>query len=113
MTRSHPVFLLCAVIAAGLLQMVFPWNGFSGTPHMVIVEPNLDFGPVTNGFLLQHDFCISNSGDAPLIINRILSSCNACLHVAIEKTNVPPGEGTVVHSLLDLRLLNGPVTRTV
>jgi hypothetical protein len=113
MRCSRYACLLCGIAVAWVFQMILCCNGVSGTPHIKIDKLSWDFGTVTNGFLLEHDFCISNSGDAPLIVNRLISSCDLCLHPSIESTNIPPGEGTMVHALLDLRLLDGQVTRTV
>jgi hypothetical protein len=85
----------------------------SGAPQMAIDHQSWDFGTITNGEILSHDYCVSNAGDGPLIISNVLSTCTVCLHAFIDKTNISPGTATVIHARLDLRILNGSVTRDI
>jgi hypothetical protein len=62
---------------------------------------------------MTHDFVISNTGDAPLVITNLLSSCSACLEVALDTTTISPGGMTRLHSRLDLRQLNGAAARAI
>jgi len=101
---STPVFLFFLLVGHGISLAV---------PHAEVDQPVWNFGAVTNLAGLTHDFIIRNSGDSPLKIHHVLSSCNACLRVGIEKTNLPAGSTTVLHSFLDLRLLSGTVSRAI
>ena len=106
----------CWLRAVGLVLVfsMFPWFGnVSAAPRIQFDHPFWNFGTVTNLSSMAHDYWISNSGDAPLVISSVVSSCPACLHASIEKTNLLPGATTVVHALLDLRLLSGPVSRAI
>ena len=85
----------------------------SAAPVMVIAQPIWNFGLVTNLSSLSHDFWVRNSGDAPLLISRVASTCEACLQATIQNTNVPPGQTTVIHALLDFRVLHGAVSRAI
>jgi hypothetical protein len=98
------VFFSLGLFAVGKIQ---------AAPRMEIDQPVWNFGIVTNLILLTHDFVIRNSGDEPLLISHVISSCNACLLARINLTNIPPGGTTVVHSYLDLRRLSGPETRMI
>lgn len=101
---------------AGLmLALLWPawFSNVSAAPRIEIDHQFWNFGMVTNLWSVSHVYWVSNSGDAPLVINNIASSCPACLHVSIDKTNLPPGTATAVHALLDLRLVSGPVSRAV
>jgi len=40
-------------------------------PVMVIEEPTFDFGQVTQGEVIKHDFRVLNKGKAPLEIKRV------------------------------------------
>jgi hypothetical protein len=95
------VFLLAISLAA------------SAAPVIKIDQPWWNFGLITNLSSLSHDFWITNVGDAPLIINRVTSTCEACLQATLQKTNIPPGETAIIHARLDLRLLNGSVSRAI
>ena len=97
--RIAVLFLVCGIASAA--------------PRIEADQPVWNFGAVTNLAELTHDFVIRNTGDAPLEINRVLSSCSACLLVGIGKTNLPPGGTTAVQGRLDLRLLSGHLSRTI
>lgn len=81
------------------------------SPQIAVDQPIYDFGSITNGSQILHDFVIRNTGDAELEISRVVSSCEACLRASLEKTKIPPGGSSVLHARLDLRLLNGTVSR--
>lgn len=109
-------YFFCRFHRIGLAQffLMFAWCiSASAAPRIEIDHQFWDFGMVTNQWSVSHDYSISNWGDAPLIINRIVSSCPVCLHVGIDGTNLPPGAATTVHALLDLRLLSGPISRAI
>jgi hypothetical protein len=92
----------CLVCAGGLAQ-----------PRLVLPQSGWNFGAVTNLAELDHDFVISNSGDATLQIDHVISSCNDCLQAGIEKDKILPGGSTRLHSRLDMRRLSGEVSRTI
>ena len=85
----------------------------SAAPHFEVDQPLWNFGTATNVSALVHDFVIRNSGDAPLEIHRVISSCGACLRVSIGQTNLPPGGSTVLRGRLDLRLLSDAISRAI
>jgi len=82
-------------------------------PQIVVDQPIYDFGSITNGSQILHDFAIRNAGDAELEIDRVVSSCAACLQASLEKTRIPPGGESVLHARLDLRSLDGTVSRVL
>jgi len=82
-------------------------------PRIVVEQPVYDFGSITNGSEILHDFVIRNAGDADLKINRVISSCNACLKAKLEKIKIAPGGESLLHARLDLQLLSGPISRTI
>jgi len=54
-----------------------------------------DFGEVTEGVIVKFDFQIKNTGDKPLHINNIMTSCG-CTAVALQSDEIQPGESTSV-----------------
>jgi hypothetical protein len=101
-------------ILAGAYVLGLLWSTEALAAPRIQVEPLLwDFGTATNISELTHDFTVRNAGDAELQINRLVSSCDACLRAAIDKTKIPPGGAAVVRGRLDLRALEGPITRTI
>jgi hypothetical protein len=101
-------------IPAAAFVLGLMWSTEALAAPRIQVEPLLwDFGTATNISEITHDFTVRNGGDAELQINRLVSSCDACLRAAIDKTKIPPGGTAVVHGRLDLRALEGPITRTI
>jgi hypothetical protein len=100
-----------------VLLAVFSLSAFGGNvfsaPQMVIDHQFWNFGTITNGAIFSHDYCVSNAGDATLTISNVISTCSVCLHAFIDQTNIPPGTATMLHARLDLRILDGPVTRDI
>lgn len=89
------------------------------TPRIEVEQPLWNFGAITNfGDVtalpaLTHDFVIRNTGDTPLVISQVLSSCNVCLQAEMANREISSGGSNVIHCHLDLRLLSGSVTREV
>jgi hypothetical protein len=101
-------------ILAGAFVLCLMWPTEALAAPRIQVEPLLwDFGTATNIPEITRDFTVRNAGDAELQINRLVSSCDACLRAAIDKTKIPPGGTAVIHSQLNLRALEGPITRTI
>lgn len=100
-------------VTTGLVQMFAAGSLISAASRIVVEQPVYDFGSITNGSELLHDFVIRNVGDADLKINQVISSCNACLKASLEKIKIPPGGESLLHARLDLQLLSGPVSRTI
>jgi hypothetical protein len=106
------------VAQSGLVALVIYFGFLAGSrvsaaPRLEIAQPAWNFGLVTNLPELTHDFVISNTGDAPLVITNLLSSCSVCLEVALDKTIISPGGTARLHSQLDLRQLNGEAARAI
>jgi hypothetical protein len=95
-----PAFLLLAAAAVA-------------SPHIAVETPVFDFGTIANGSEVLHDFVVRNTGDSDLEVQRIVSSCNACLQADIELNTIPPGKSCLLHSALDLREMDGPVSREI
>jgi len=83
------------------------------SPSIQTDQPVWNFGSLTNQAEITHDFAIRNVGDAPLELNRVVSSCDACLRAKCDKKRILPGASALLHSRLDLRSLSGQVTRNI
>jgi len=97
-------FVICLLLANGKLL---------AAPRVEVDQPTYNFGVVTNRSFLVHDFILHNVGDTNLIINQVVSGCNACLRVGINQTNLPPGGTATVRSYLDLRQMSGSESRAI
>ncbi|RMG44748.1 MAG: DUF1573 domain-containing protein [Candidatus Dadabacteria bacterium] len=81
-------------------------------PKLEIPNAEYDFGSVSQGTVVSHDFLIKNKGNAPLVIQRIVPACG-CTASTLEKNRVAPGEETVVHVEFDTSGFSGEKYKTV
>jgi hypothetical protein len=100
-------------IALSALLFLAAAAGTHAAPHLVVDQPDYDFGTVSNGQELLHDFVVRNTGDAELDLTRVASSCASCLQALIETATIPPGGRSLLHARLETRLLDGPVFRVI
>ncbi len=64
-------------------------------PSIQFDSEKYDFGSIKEGTIVTHTFTFKNSGDQPLIINKVSPSCG-CLVSFFSKEPIPPGgEGTI------------------
>jgi hypothetical protein len=81
-------------------------------PRIQFAETAFNFGSVKPTAKLEHDFIITNTGDAVLEIPSVFSSC-ACTAVTAWDRSVPPGKTGRISLRLDPTLLNGAVAKSV
>ncbi len=66
-----------------------------GSPKIVPMEENFDFGDIKEGGIVEHDFVIFNRGTNVLEINRVKASCG-CTAVTPSKTRLVPDDSTQI-----------------
>ncbi len=75
-------------------------------PHIDISGAEYDFGHVTAGTKVQHDFVVKNTGTAPLDIQRVVAACG-CTATSTRSNSVAPGASTVVKAEFDTTGFSG------
>jgi len=60
-------------------------------PEMSFEEEVYDFGTITAGETVEHEFTFKNTGDAPLVISNAKASCG-CTVPSWTKDPIQPGE---------------------
>lgn len=64
-------------------------------PNLQFDAEKYDYGTVAEGTIISHTFNFKNTGDQPLIINKVSPSCG-CMVSSFSKEPIPPGaEGSV------------------
>jgi uncharacterized cupredoxin-like copper-binding protein len=81
-------------------------------PAIAFASNAHDFGTVTEGEMLEHEFTIRNDGASPLIIKDVMTSCG-CTVAAPEKTALEPGESAGLLVEFDTKNRRGRTTRTI
>lgn len=98
------------------LVMVFLFGFSVGTalaaPNLKIDESTYDFGEVYQGEKVLHTFAFENTGDEPLVIDRVRSSCG-CTAVLLSAKNLAPGSQGEVQANFDSTRFRGKVQKTI
>jgi hypothetical protein len=69
-------------------------------PQISVTEAFFDFGSIGPTDIVEHDFVITNLGDAPLTISRAYTTCG-CTTAEFTSSVIPPGKQVVVTLILN------------
>lgn len=115
--KMHPVFhsvLYLALIAAISLIYAIEFKQVSaaprGTPKIVLVENESDYGDLLQGELIERDILIRNDGDEVLNLWRANPSCS-CTKILNMPAKVAPGETVSVRVQIDSKKIKPGDTR--
>ena len=105
-TRRAAAFLLAAAAlvfsATAAAQAKKPKAVFKATTH--------DFGKVKQGDVVSHDFTFRNDGDAPLVVDRIETTCG-CTAALVSEKKIAPGKDGKIKTTFDTRGYSGRLSR--
>lgn len=77
-----------------------------GTPRAEVAAPVYDFGKAPSGPPIKHVFMVRNSGNGPLEIKNVTSSCG-CTAAKPSKSILAPGEVSTVVASVDTKFERG------
>lgn len=80
--------------------------------QVLIPEPEFDFGTVTQGSKVVHDFVVKNVGTADLTIQRVIPACG-CTATSSTQSAIAPGQQGLVHVEFDTAGFSGEKLKTV
>jgi hypothetical protein len=75
-------------------------------------EESWDFGNVKQGKILTHVFVFQNTGNSPLLINKVLTSCG-CAAALVSEKRVEPGKKGKIKVTLNTRGYEGTLTKYI
>ncbi|PLY10065.1 MAG: hypothetical protein C0624_02470 [Desulfuromonas sp.] len=81
-------------------------------PKVTAPERSFAFGEIYQGEKVTHVFTFSNAGDAPLIIEKVRSSCG-CTAAIVSKKTLLPGETGEIRTTFDSHRFRGDITKKV
>ena len=64
-------------------------------PQITFEEDNYDFGDITQGEKIDHVFNFKNTGNKPLVISNVLTTCG-CTVPSWSKKPIPPGKSSEI-----------------
>ncbi len=100
------------LIAGVFLLGVFPCFSWAEAPKLVAENPDFHFGQIYQGARLEHTFRVDNNGDAPLVIEKISSSCG-CTAALMSEMTIAPQASAELKVAFDSARFSGPVVKTV
>jgi hypothetical protein len=103
---------LLSLAAAGALLLGLPSLCLAGNPRLAIEQPAFDFGQIQEGENVSHIFHFSNQGEAPLLIQRVRSSCG-CTGALLSAKKIPPGKTGEVRITFRSSGMRGKVVKWV
>ncbi len=102
-----------AILAAAAFFLIAAFAAAAGKEARAkFKEETWDFGKVKQGEVLSHEFVFTNEGDAPLVIERVATSCGCTAALASEDRIAPGKEGRIKASF-DSRGYAGSVVKYV
>ena len=81
-------------------------------PKAKLNEESFNFGTITPGQPVAHDFTLKNEGKDPLIIRKITTTCG-CTASKPDKYEIASGESTILKCTFDSRGKTGKQFQTV
>lgn len=99
--------------ALWLLALLFSTQtAWAGEPRIAVGESDYNFGRLLKGEKLQKTFHFKNVGDAPLVVERVRTSCG-CTAALLSAEELAPGESGEVTTTFDSTRFRGPVVKTI
>jgi len=84
----------------------------AAVPKIEVDDPIFDFGEVLEGIAVSHTFVLTNSGDEPLMIEKVLAACG-CTTTALPKDTLEPGETVELEALVDTAGFGGNISKSI
>jgi hypothetical protein len=81
-------------------------------PKIVVDSATHQFGDIFEGVRVEHTFRFKNTGDEPLIIDRVRSACG-CNAALLSATVIPPGGIGEVNATFDSSRFRGQISKSV
>lgn len=98
------ILLLCSLLAASPV--------FAEGPKLIADESAYSFGDVFQGEKVEKVFLFRNGGNAPLLIERVKSSCG-CTAALVSSSELAPGASGELRAIFDSARFSGDVQKSV
>jgi len=79
-------------------------------PRAVFKAMSHDFGKVKQGDVVSHEFTFRNEGDAPLVVEKIETTCG-CTAALVSEKRIGPGRDGKIKTTFDTRGYSGRLSR--
>jgi len=72
----------------------------AGRPRLALETALLQLGDLPNGVIAERDVAVTNTGDAPLVVDSVTTSCG-CTSAVLEPMTIAPGQSGNLHISFD------------
>jgi len=98
-----------AVVAAVVL-LAAAGPAQSGKPRAVFKALSHDFGQLKQGDVVSHEFVFKNEGGAPLVVEKVETTCG-CTAALVSEKKIAPGKDGRIKATFDTRGYSGRLSR--
>lgn len=84
-------------VETDMINIPDPSASAQNLPEILFEESTFDFGTIAEGEFVKHTFEFENTGDAPLVLTNVSSTCGCTVMKDWPKEPIAPGdEGNIV-----------------
>lgn len=105
--RPGAVIVVTAAAAALIVCAAPAW---AQKPRAVFKATSHDFGKIKQGDVVEHEFVFKNEGQAPLVVDKVETTCG-CTAALVSAKTVGPGQEGRIKVVFDTRGYAGRLTR--
>ncbi|MCM0082211.1 DUF1573 domain-containing protein [Geomonas sp. Red32] len=98
--------------AISLLALLLTAVTALAAPELTVEQGKYNFGTITQGKKVQHNFTVKNTGDAPLQIRQLIASCG-CTAAKPSTSTIAPGKTGQIQVTFDSANFSGRVEKSV
>ena len=95
-----------------IITLLLNTTTFAESPKLVVPANVYDFGTVSEGAQITHEFTIQNHGESNLVIQRIVPSCG-CTASSVDADTIQPGAEGKLQVKFDTTGFTGSKLKTV
>mgnify|MGYP001590207567 CR=1 FL=1 len=110
--RHRTLWRLGAVMALAAVFLASGALAQAKKPRAVFRETSHDFGKVKQGDVVSHDFVFKNDGTAPLIVDKVETTCG-CTAALVSEKKIEPGNDGKIKTTFDTRGYSGRLSRYI
>ncbi len=111
MSHRTPRRLGAVIAGAAVLLAAAAWAQAS-KPRAVFKETTHDFGKVKQGDVVTHEFVFKNEGGAPLLVEKVETTCG-CTAALVSEKKIGPGKEGKIKTTFDTRGYSGRLSRYI
>jgi len=103
--------VLILVVNGGFLVRALPGQGTS-PPDIEFSEELWDFGTIKRGNVVTHIFEVKNTGESPLVISNVRTSCG-CMAVLVSSREIAPDSSSQIKVSFNSLGYEGKITKCI